>query len=270
MEAYKFLNLREILKKVKDGELSINEAEKLLKLLAIQEIGEAAKLDEGRELRRSIPEIIYAESKQEKYLIQIVSQAIQRRDKVILSKLKPEIAESIKASLTEEALSIYYNEEAKIMVIKKLEAYKPYVKRKIGVVTAGTSDIPIALEAKITAEEMGCEVLTAFDVGIAGIHRLFKPLKNMIEQNVDAIIVVAGMEGALPSLVASLVDAPVIGVPTSIGYGVGERGLGALITMLQSCTLGLSVVNIDGGVAAGVFASLIAYRAAKAKEESSN
>ncbi|MBS7655761.1 nickel pincer cofactor biosynthesis protein LarB [Candidatus Bathyarchaeota archaeon] len=262
------MNLREILKKVKSGELSINEAEKILKLLAIHEVGEAAKLNEGRELRRNIPEIIYSESKQEKYLIQIISQAIQYRDKVILSKLKPKIADAIKAALTDKTLSIYYNEEAKIMVIKKFDAHKPNIKRKIGIITAGTSDIPIALEAKITAEEMGCEVLTVFDVGIAGLHRLFKPLKDMIEQNVDAIIVVAGMEGALPSLVASLVDVPVIGVPTSIGYGIGEKGLGALITMLQSCTLGLSVVNIDGGVAAGVFASLIAYQAAKAKESS--
>ncbi|MBS7657740.1 MAG: nickel pincer cofactor biosynthesis protein LarB [Candidatus Bathyarchaeia archaeon] len=260
------MNLREILEKVKNGELSINEAEKLIKIFSIHEIENLAKLDEGRELRRNIPEIIYAEAKQEKYLSQIVSQAIQRRDKVILSKLKPEAAEMIKATLAKEPLSIYYNEEAKVMVIKKFNAYTPNIKRKIGIITAGTSDIPIALEAKIIAEEMGCEVLTVFDVGIAGLHRLFNPLKDMIKQNVDAIIVVAGMEGALPSLVASLVDVPVIGVPTSIGYGIGEKGLGALITMLQSCTLGLSVVNIDGGVAAGIFASLIACRVAKAKE----
>lgn len=131
-------------------------------------------------------------------------------------------------------------------------------------ITAGTADIPVATEAKVAAEEMGCKVLTAFDVGVAGIHRLFGPLKRMIEEGVDAIIVVAGMEGALPSVVASLVDVPVIGVPTSVGYGLGRDGIGALTAMLQSCSLGLAVVNIDGGVAAGVFAALIANRAAKA------
>jgi NCAIR mutase (PurE)-related protein len=261
------LNIRDILKRVKTGDISIDEGEKLLKLLAIQEVEKAIKLDDGRELRRNVPEIIYAEAKQEEYLIQIVSEAIKHRDRVIISKLDEKKADSINAALKNGNIEVYYNKEAKIMVIKNREAKKNGVKRKIGILAAGTSDVPIALEAKITAEEMGCEVITAFDVGIAGIHRLFKPLKNMIEQDVDAIIVIAGMEGALPSLVASLVDIPVIGVPTSVGYGLGEKGLGALITMLQSCALGLTVVNIDGGVPAGVFAGLIANKIAKAFEK---
>lgn len=261
------LNIRDILKRVKTGDISIDEGEKLLKLLAIQEVEKAIKLDDGRELRRNVPEIIYAEAKQEEYLIQIVSEAIKHRDRVIISKLDEKKADSINAALKNGNIEVYYNKEAKIMVIKNREAKKNGVKRKIGILAAGTSDVPIALEAKITAEEMGCEVITAFDVGIAGIHRLFKPLKNMIEQDVDAIIVIAGMEGALPSLVASLVDIPVIGVPTSVGYGLGEEGLGALITMLQSCALGLTVVNIDGGVPAGVFAGLIANKIAKAFEK---
>ena len=264
------MNIRDILKKVKAGDLSINEAEKILKLLAFQEIGETIKLDEKRELRRNIPEIIYGEPKQKEHLIQIASEAIKHKDKLIISRIDEDKAAAIEAALKKEDVEVYYNKEAKIMIVKNRKAEKNFIKRKIGILAAGTADVPIALEAKITAEEMGCEVLTAFDVGIAGIHRLFKPLKNMIEQDVDAIIVVAGMEGALPSVVASLVDVPVIGVPTSIGYGVGEKGLGALITMLQSCTLGLSVVNIDGGVPAGVFAGLIANRVAKAFEKMEN
>ncbi len=131
---------------------------------------------------------------------------------------------------------------------------------------AGTSDIPVAEEARIVAEEMGCEVMTAYDVGVAGIHRLFLPLKGMIEKDVDTIIVVAGREGALPTVVAGIVDIPIIAVPTSIGYGLGEKGVSALTAMLQACSLGLAVVNIDNGVAAGTIASLIANRIAEARQ----
>jgi len=133
--------------------------------------------------------------------------------------------------------------------------------------TAGTSDIRVAEEARVVAEEMGCEVVTAYDVGIAGFHRHIGPLRRMLREGVDAIVVVAGMEGALPSVVASLVDVPVIGVPTSVGYGLGGKGVGALTTMLQSCSPGLCVVNIDNGVGAGALAALIARRVARALEE---
>ncbi|HID17290.1 TPA: nickel pincer cofactor biosynthesis protein LarB [Candidatus Bathyarchaeota archaeon] len=254
--------MREILEGVKAGRLSLEEAEKLLKLLTIQEVGEAAKLDVGRELRRGVPEIIYAESKPKEHLIRIVSEASKERDRVIVSRLEPKLAKAIKEALGDVA--VRYDEEARVMVVRKGRGVGEGGGRKVGLITAGTADIPVALEAKVAAEELGCEVLTAFDVGVAGIHRLFDPLKRMIEESVDAIIVVAGMEGALPSVVASLVDVPVIGVPTSVGYGLGKDGIGALTAMLQSCSLGLAVVNIDGGVAAGVFAALIANRAAKA------
>jgi hypothetical protein len=129
------------------------------------------------------------------------------------------------------------------------------------VLAAGTADIPVAEEAAVAAEVMGCEVLKAYDVGIAGIHRLFEPLRKMIERGVSALVVVAGMEGALPSVTSSLVDVPVIGVPTSIGYGVGAEGIGALVTMLQTCSPKLAVVNIDNGFGAGIFAALIARQA---------
>ncbi len=131
---------------------------------------------------------------------------------------------------------------------------------KIGLIAAGTADLPVAEEARVVAEVCGCEVIKAYDVGIAGIHRLVEPLEEIVNANVAAIIVVAGMEGALPSVVASLVNIPVIGVPTSVGYGLGGKGVAALLSMLQNCSPGLAVVNIDNGVGAGTFAAKCAYR----------
>ena len=147
--------------------------------------------------------------------------------------------------------------DAKIIVVDRCKE-RPQLGQKIGVLTAGTSDIPVAEEAAITAEVMGCSVIRGYDVGVAGIHRLLEPLKDMIQQDVACVIVVAGMEGALPSVVAGMVGVPVIGVPTSIGYGLGAGGIGALTTMLQSCSPGLVVVNIDNGFNAGATAALIA------------
>ncbi|MFX1586918.1 MAG: nickel pincer cofactor biosynthesis protein LarB, partial [Promethearchaeota archaeon] len=152
------------------------------------------------------------------------------------------------------------NELAKIMIIKE----KDYEFQKkggvVGIITAGSSDIPVAEEAKVIAESMGCSVITSYDLGIAGIHRIFTPLSEMIKKGVHVIIVCAGMEGTLPGVVAALVDVPVIGVPISSGYGLGEKGIGALTTMLQSCSPGLLVVNIDNGFGAGASAALIANR----------
>src|SRR5437764_106281 len=135
--------------------------------------------------------------------------------------------------------------------------------------SAGTSDIPAAEEAALLAEEMGCEVTRIYDVGVAGLHRLVEPLRNLLSTGVDAIIVAAGMDGALPSVVAGLVPVPVIGLPTSIGYGLGGKGVAALLSMLQTCAPGLSVVNIDNGVGAGITAAMIANRVAQAREHQS-
>jgi hypothetical protein len=174
----------------------------------------------------------------------------------MITKLDNDKYNAIKEKLTIlKGFKIDYHEKAKILLVKNHEIKKEV---KVGVITAGTSDIPIAEEARITAEEMGCEVLNAYDVGVAGIHRLFSNVRIMIEEDVKVLIVVAGMEGALPSVVAGLVDIPVIGVPTSVGYGVGKGGYAALYAMLQSCAPGIAVVNIDNGFGAGVFATKIA------------
>ncbi|MFX0060088.1 MAG: nickel pincer cofactor biosynthesis protein LarB, partial [Candidatus Heimdallarchaeota archaeon] len=155
------------------------------------------------------------------------------------------------------------NDLAKILIIKEKSYEFESKGGKVGIITAGSSDIPVAEESKVIAQSMGCEVITSYDLGIAGIHRLFTPLSEMIKEGVHVIIVCAGMEGTLPGVVAALVDVPVIGVPISSGYGLGEKGVGALTTMLQSCSPGLLVVNIDNGFGAGASAALIANRIAK-------
>jgi NCAIR mutase (PurE)-related protein len=148
-------------------------------------------------------------------------------------------------------------------ILKKKTHATPNSGGRIGILTAGTSDIPVAEEAKVIAQEMGCTTYVNYDVGVAGIHRLMEPVKQLIENDVDVVVVVAGREGALASVVSGLVDIPVIAVPTSNSYGFGAKGVSTLMAMLQSCSLGLAVVNIDGGVAAGAMATLIANRAAK-------
>jgi len=261
------LDLRNLLTKLLGGEISIEEAEKLIRLLAIEEVSEIAKLDINRHLRRGIPEIVLAEGKSSDDLAGIVVKALERSGRVIISRVNNSQLEFIQRDMPNDAV-VKVNEKARMVVIKKKNFTFKSSGDKVGIQAAGTSDIPIAEEARIVAEEMGCEVFVSYDVGVAGLHRLFPPLKKMVQEDVDVLIVVAGREGALPSVVSSLVDIPVIGVPTSIGYGLGEKGLSALMAMLQSCSLGLAVVNIDGGVAAGAIAALIANRVAKARNKS--
>jgi len=250
------------LEKVARGEISIDEAERLLKVLAIEEIGNLAKIDAGRELRKGIPEVILAEGKDSEDLTEIAVRMLKESGRAIISRADKEQILAVKEAMPDDAFS-QVNDKARLIVIKKKSFVVKKTGGKIGILTGGTSDIPVAEEARVIAEEMGCEVITVHDVGIAGIHRLLPPLKTMITEDVDVLVVAAGREGALPSVVAGLVDVPVIAVPTSIGYGLGERGVSALMAMLQSCSLGLAVVNIDGGIAAGAVATLIANRVAK-------
>jgi len=253
--------MREILERLVGGEISIEEAEKLLRISTMEEI-EDVTLDIRREIRAGIPEVVLAEGKATAKVVEITSALLECEGRAIISRVSEEQMEALKEALSDEC-ELRMNEKARLIVARKRDFQPPKLGRKIGVMTAGTSDVAVAEEARVIAEEMGCEVLTAYDVGIAGFHRHIKPLKRMVEEGVDAIVVVAGMEGALPSVVASLVDIPVIGVPTSTGYGFGGGGMGALTSMLQSCSPGLCVVNIDDGFGAGAFAALIAKRVAK-------
>jgi len=234
--------------------------------LAIDSISNVAKIDVNREVRKGVPEIILAEGKTTEDTVQIALKMLEKGRAIISRADKKQIEAIQKAIPADSTLNV--NDKARMIVIKKRSYHVERTGGRVGILAAGTADIPVAEEAKIITGEMGCEVLAAYDVGIAGIHRLFPPLKEMVEKDVDVLIVVAGREGALPSVVSGLVDIPVIGVPTSVGYGFGEKGLAALMAMLQACSLGLSVVNIDGGVAAGIMAALIAGRAAKFRQAS--
>jgi pyridinium-3,5-biscarboxylic acid mononucleotide synthase len=248
--------MKEILQKLINGEISADNAEKMLKNMQIMEIEDFAKMDIYRETRTGIPEAVFAEGKDNHDLVKIINNSASN-GRIIVTRLQNEKYESIKdelVHLTNKGFNIEFNPKARTLIVKNKEVEKI---GKIGIVTAGTSDIPVAEEARVIAEESGCEVLKSYDVGVAGIHRLFSQIRLMLEVNVEVIIVVAGMEGALPSVVAGLVDVPVVGVPTSVGYGVGEGGFTALYAMLQSCAPGIAVVNIDNGFGAALFASKI-------------
>ena len=255
-------SLREVLDKVAANQISPAEAEKLLQLLAIDEVGCLAKLDSNRGLRKGVPEIILAEGKSAADVAQISQRMVAKCGRAIVSRCAKEHVEALKEGFQND-VNMEINDKARMAVIKKKGFIVSPSGGRIGILTAGTSDVPVAEEAKIIAQEMGCRVYSTYDVGVAGIHRLIEPLKQILTDDVDVVVVVAGREGALASVVSGLVDVPVIAVPTSNSYGFGEKGLSALMAMLQSCSLGLAVVNIDGGVAAGAVATLIANRAAK-------
>jgi len=248
--------MKEILQKLVKGEISTETAEKMLKTMEIMELEDFAKMDTHRDIRTGVPEAVFAEGKEDEEIIKILM-SCANKGRIMVTRLENRRYEVIKdelAPLIDKGFKVEYNKRARILIIKDHNVKKI---GKIGVVTAGTSDIPVAEEARVVAEEAGCEVLRSYDVGVAGIHRLFSQIREMIEKDVEVIIVVAGMEGALPSVVAGLVDMPVVGVPTSVGYGVGEGGFTALYAMLQSCAPGIAVVNIDNGYGAAVFASTI-------------
>lgn len=254
--------LKEVLEKVAKNELSVAEAEKMLRILAIDEIENIANIDSHRELRKGIPEVILAEGKATEDLTEIALKMLTANGRAIISRYSQQQLDAIKKTVPHD-VSLKTFDKARIILIKTKTFTISNTGGKIGIITAGTSDIPVADEAKIIAEEMGCQVFTAYDLGVAGIHRLLTPLKEMITKDVDVLVVIAGREGALASVVAGMVDVPVIAVPTSNSYGFGEKGLSTLMAMLQSCSLGLAVVNIDSGLAAGAIATLIANRVAK-------
>lgn len=250
------------MEKLAKGEISVDEAERLLRILAIEEIGDLARVDVSRELRRGVPEVILGEGKSPEDVAEIVLRMLNEEGRAIISRAEKDQIDAIEKAAPADVLT-QVNDRVGMTVVRKKGFKVESTGGNVGILAAGTSDIPVAEEARIMAEEMGCGVMTAYDVGVAGVHRLFHPLKEMIEKDVDVIVVVAGREGALPSLVAGMVDVPIMAVPTSIGYGLGEKGVSALMAMLQACSLGLAVVNIDSGVAAGTVAALIANRVAK-------
>ena len=242
------MDIQDILEKYKEGEMDLVEALSHFTNRGIEEMG-FATIDTDRLHRTGLPEVIYASGKTTEQVRLIAERMFNKRIDILATRATPEIYEAVK-SVVPEAV---YNPLAKTIVYKHKEEISE--KGYIAVISAGTSDLPVAEEAVETARFLNNEVVTVYDVGVAGIHRLFNKLDLI--RNARVIIVVAGMEGALASVVGGLVDKPVIGVPTSIGYGANFQGLSALLSMLNSCAAGVSVVNIDNGFGAACQASLI-------------
>ncbi len=250
------MDIRELLLKVKNDEIDIKEAEKELKKLPYEDLG-FAKLDHHRLLRSGFGEVIYCSGKSTEHLIKIFQTFSDRNVNVLGTRATKQQFETVKAVIPEAE----YDELSRIIRIVKTEI------KKIGciaVCTGGTSDIPVAEEAAQTAEFFGSQVIRVYDVGVAGIHRLLSKMEEI--NNANCIIAVAGMEGALPGVIAGMADKPVIAVPTSIGYGSNFNGLSALLTMLNSCAEGIAVVNIDNGFGAGYMSTQINRLAVKGNE----
>ncbi len=230
-----------------------------------QEALNETRPDPGRERRKGIPEVIFAETKTDEQILAMAQGLLAGAGRAIISRMRSESMRVVRETFHD--YTIRMQEVAHAMVIYAPGYVRPSTDGHVGVISAGTSDVPIAEEAALIAEEMGCTITSIYDVGVAGLHRLLPPLQDLLATKVDVIIVAAGMDGALPSVVAGLVPVPVIGLPTSIGYGMGGKGVAALLSMLQTCAPGLSVVNIDNGVGAGATAALIANRVALARRE---
>lgn len=222
----------------------------------IKHLKNLARLDLCREKRSGIPEFILALGKEPEDVTKLLINMTKEKGKAIATKVDKKCLDKIKQTIPQSYQMKYYK-KARMVVLTKRGYRGKKVSGKIGIIAAGTSDISVAEEARVTVEELGCKTVHAYDVGVAGLHRLFSPLEKMLKEEVSVIIVVAGMEGALPTVVKGLVDIPVIGVPTSCGYGYGGKGESALMTMLQSCSPGLVVVNIDNGFGAACAAMLI-------------
>ena len=257
--------LRRILEDLAAGRISVDEAARLINLFSIESIGSAVRFDLGRVLRRGVPEIVFAEGKAPELLREIVERVVERSGRVIVSRLGEEHVEVLRRAAQQRGYVLRLSEAGRIASVSKPRPERPEEPCSVGVVTGGTADMPIAEEVRFVVEELGCRAVALYDVGIAGLHRVVEAAKKLKEEDVDVVVAVAGMEGALPSVIATLLDIPVVGVPTSVGYGAGGRGWAALLSMLQACPLGIAVVNIDGGVAAGVFAVLIGRRVAAAR-----
>ncbi|RLI88679.1 MAG: nickel pincer cofactor biosynthesis protein LarB [Candidatus Altiarchaeales archaeon] len=215
------------------------------------------KHDKYREERCGIPEVVYGKEKPVEDLLEITERFLEDSKRVIITRIDKDKVKKITRSIDSRRFRVIHNEGGNVLIIKE-RGFSTERIGKIGIMTAGTSDIPVAEEARAIAEELGCEVICEYDVGIAGIHRVFSAVEKMKKASV--LIVIAGMEGALPSVVAGLIPTPVIAVPTSVGYGTGTNGKAALFTMLNSCTP-LAVMNIDNGYGAAA----LAYKILRAK-----
>jgi hypothetical protein len=232
----------------------------------LEHLTQIARADPERAGRTGVPEIILAEGKTTDQCLAIAANLLEHEGRALLSRVSPDLLASLHARFPD---MLETGSASTTVVMRRASSQPPRAGGQVGILTAGTSDLPVAEEAALLCRELGCTVQTAYDVGVAGIHRLHAPLRAMLHENpVDVLIVVAGMDGALPSVVAGLVAVPVIGLPTSVGYGMGGGGVAALLSMLQTCAPGLAVVNIDNGIGAGAMAARIANACQRARDAS--
>ncbi len=255
--------MRDVLRRLVAGELSEDQALAEIRRLQLEELGGRARLDLGRYLRRGIPEVVLASGKSPGEAARLTIALAETQGQGLISRLTDAHWDALRTACGRAGYTIRdYVAAARVL----REGFAPEPQGgKVGILTAGTSDVPVAEEARMVVEACGFDTRLEADLGVAGLHRFVGPLAATLEWGADVIVVAAGMDGVLPGLVAGLVDAPVIGVPVSTGYGRGGAGEAALNTMLQSCATGLTVVNIDNGVGAGAAAVLIAARAAQGR-----
>jgi len=254
--------VRDVLRRLVSGELTEDEALAELRRIQLDELGGRARLDLGRHLRRGIPEVVLAAGKTPDDAARLVVAMARQHGQCLVSRMSDAHRAALNAA-TSGMQVVEYHSSARVL----REGFSPErVEGKVGILTAGTSDLPVADEARMVIEACGIEARLDADLGVAGLHRFLGPLSAMLDWGADVLVVAAGMDGILPGLVAGLIDVPVIGLPVSTGYGRGGAGEAALTTMLQSCSTGLVVVNIDNGVGAGCAAVLMAQRGRRGRK----
>lgn len=257
--------MKNVLQRLQAGELTVEEAENELRRVQLEELGGRARLDVGRTARRGLPEVILAAGKAPADVGRLAVALAADQGQACVSRMDAGHREAVVAAAGAAGLRVVDHGGRAARVLRSGFQAGAADPGRIAIITAGTSDREVAEEVRMVVEACGHEVRLESDVGVAGLHRLLGPLAELLAWDADVVVVAAGMDGVLPGVVAGLVDRPVIGVPVSTGYGAGGRGEAALLTMLQSCSTGLTVVNIDNGVGAGASAVLIAARAAAAR-----
>ncbi|WP_135606754.1 nickel pincer cofactor biosynthesis protein LarB [Methanococcoides sp. NM1] len=255
------MELKKILRQVKDNETDLEVAESQIRSMGYVQISDIAKLDTFRKCRTGVMEAILAEGKEADDIVEIAKAQVNATGRALITRLDEDKVTALKRSFGNDNIEL--SKRSGTAVVHN-GTPAPRTGGRVVIISAGTADITVAEEAKMVASEMGCETLSIYDVGVAGFHRLILEMEDIEDHKPDSIVVAAGREGTLPTVVSSLVDVPVIGLPVSTGYGAGAKGEAALLSMLQSCSV-ISVVNIDAGFVAGAFAARIANKVAEAR-----